>query len=92
MTVAFFVLTPARRCWRSRARSLSRQAKHPGLFLASLTAAAAFIVLLAVIAGVLTGPIRTAGPRIWTVLFCTAAGAAWQVGALPLLATLLVQN
>lgn len=64
----------------------------PGLFLSSLATAALFVLLLASIAALLSGPAGTAAPRLAIVLFCGAAGAAWQAAGAPLLATLLVRN
>lgn len=64
----------------------------PGLFLPSLGAAALFVLLLAVIAGLLSGTRSMLGRRVAIVLFCGSAGAAWQAAAVPLIATWLVRN
>lgn len=62
----------------------------PGLFLPSLEAAALFVLLLALIAALLSGRPATFGSRMAIVLFCGSVGAAWQVAAAPLIATLLI--
>jgi hypothetical protein len=62
----------------------------PGLFLSSLPKATFFVVAVAVLAAGISGPWRGMASRASIVLFCGAAGCAWQVAGAPWLATLLV--
>ena len=64
----------------------------PGLFTPSVFDAAFFVTGLAAVAGLVSGPPAMAGPRIAVVLFCGAAGAAWQAAALPVIATVIVRD
>jgi hypothetical protein len=81
----FAVLVPACSCALALGNS-------PGMFLPSLATSAAFMVLIACVAGLLSGSARTIAPRLAIVLFCGSVGAAWQAAAAPLVATFLIRN
>lgn len=64
----------------------------PGLFLPSVLLSALVVVVLALVGAAVSGPSATYGSRAALVLFCFAAGAAWQAGALPAIATVVVRH
>lgn len=64
----------------------------PGLFLSSALLSALAAVIVTFVSAAVSGPSATFSSRASLVLFSFAVGAAWQVGALPAIATAVVRH